>query len=185
MIREIAMVIACKQRVFRARELGPEVYRAFRHSLATALFAQEVARAARVDTEEAFLAGLLHDIGRPVLLQAVADLHTDSRLVDTPAVMAAVAELHAQVGELLARKWNLPTRVCDAIAFHHEPFSSPSNALPLLVSLADDLSASVLDAKAAHATTHWTLTHLGISQDTFATVLAQGPVLVQTLEALR
>ena len=104
MIREIAMVIACKQRVFRARDFGPEVYRSFRHSLGTALFAQEIARAIHVDAEEAFLAGLLHDIGRPVLLQAVADLHAESRLVDTPAVMAVVAELHAQVGELLARK---------------------------------------------------------------------------------
>jgi len=185
MVREIAMVIACKQRVFRAREFGPEVYRAFRHSLATALFAQEVARTIHVDTEEAFLAGLLHDVGRPVLLQAVADLHAESRLVDTPAVMAVVAELHAQVGELLARKWNLPSRVCDAIAFHHEPFSSPSSALSLLVNLADDLSAFAVDPKDAHATTHWTLTHLSISEETFANVLAQRPLLLQTMDALR
>jgi putative nucleotidyltransferase with HDIG domain len=184
-VREIAMVIACKQRVFRARDFGPEVYRAFRHSLATALFAQEVARSIHVDTEEAFLAGLLHDIGRPVLLQAVADLHAESRLMDTPAVMAVVAELHTQVGGLLARKWNLPERVCEAIAHHHEPFASPSTALPLLVNLADDLSAFANDSKDDIATTHWTLTHLNVMPEAFAEVLAQRPVLVQTMETLR
>jgi HD-like signal output (HDOD) protein len=105
--------------------------------------------------------------------------------MDTPAVMAVVAELHTHVGELLARKWNLPTRVCDAIAYHHAPFSSPSSALPLLVNLADDLSAFANDSQENIATTHWTLSHLSITPDTFAEILSRRPRLVQTMEALR
>jgi putative nucleotidyltransferase with HDIG domain len=188
-IRQIALVIACKTRVFRAKGFEPEVYKSFRHSLATALYAQEVARALKMNEEDAFLAGLLHDVGRPVLLQAIADLHIDLRMMDAPAVLAVVAELHTRVGGMLMRKWGLPTRVVEAITFHHDPRAcSASNLLPLIVNLADELALCALDANDGNEepgpTTHWTLAQLRMTPDTLAHVVAQRAILVQTLEAV-
>ena len=40
-------------------------------------FAKEIARMRRANVESAFLCGLLHDIGKPVILQALADLQRD------------------------------------------------------------------------------------------------------------
>jgi putative nucleotidyltransferase with HDIG domain len=187
-IRQIALVIACKQRVFRAKGFEPEVYKSFRHSLATGLYAQEIARARHSDEEEAFLAGLLHDVGRPVLLQAVADLHVEKRLIDTPAVLAVIAELHTRVGGMLARKWGLPSRVAEAIAYHHDPSAAnPSNPLPMLVNLADELATSALEANDGQETaptTHWTLASLRLTSDALAEVVAQKGLLLQTLQAV-
>jgi putative nucleotidyltransferase with HDIG domain len=187
-VRQIALIVSCRQRVFRVKGFEPEVYRAFRHSLATALFAQEVARARHSNEEDAFLAGLLHDVGRPVLLQAVVDVSTEPRLVDGPAVMAVIAELHTRVGNVLARKWALPHRVAEAIAYHHDPAAcGASNPLPMIVALADDLAMMALDANDANTpspVTHWTLSHLKLAPEGLATVVAQRAVLVQTLQAV-
>ncbi len=187
-VRQIALVIACKQRIFRVKGFEPEVYKAFRHSLATALFAEELARALGRDEGEAFLAGLLHDVGRPIVLQAVADFHPESRLTNAPAVLAVAAELHTRVGGVLARKWHLPASICDAITYHHNPTSCPSvNQLPMLVNLADDLAVGALEANDATEPappTHWTLPHLHLPHDALAKVLAQRDVLLQTMQAV-
>jgi putative nucleotidyltransferase with HDIG domain len=190
-IRQIALVISCKQRVFRVKGFEPEVYKSFRHSLATALYAQEIARVRHSPEEEAFLAGLLHDVGRPVLLQAVADLQMDVRLIDAPAVLAVIAELHARVGGMLGRKWGLPMRVTEAIEHHHDPVvSGASNPLPLLVNLADELASTALDANDGAdgadggPTTHWTLAPLRLTPDALAQVISQKGILMQTLQAV-
>ena len=187
-VRQIALVIACKQRVFRARGFEPEVYKSFRHSLAAAFFAERIARVRQVDQESAFVAGLLHDIGRPVLLQAVVDLDADARLADGPAVLAVVAELHTLVGGMLAQKWRLPPQIAGAIAYHHDPLSCPSSSpLPLIVSLADDLAVGALEANDEPETacgTHWTLPHLGIGAAAVELLVAQRGVLLESLQAV-
>jgi putative nucleotidyltransferase with HDIG domain len=188
-VRQIALAVACKQRVFKVRGFEPEVYKAFRHSLATALFAQEIARARGSSEDDAFLAGLLHDFGRPVLLQAVVDLHPESRVLDAPAILAVVAELHTLVGGVLARKWCLPPQICEAIVHHHDPLECGSeSSLPMLVNLADDLAVGALEANDVpgppEPLTHWTLPHLRLAQDAIANVVAQRSVLLQTLQAV-
>jgi HD-like signal output (HDOD) protein len=93
-IREIALVIACRTGVFKAKGYEREIDEVFRHSIATALFAQEIARQTRNNVEDAFLCGLLHDVGRPVLLQALVTLLREARAhADREAVLELVREL--------------------------------------------------------------------------------------------
>jgi len=187
-VRQIALVIACKQRVFRARGFEPEVYKSFRHSLAAAFFAERIARVRQVDQEPAFVAGLLHDVGRPVLLQAVVDLDADARVTDAPAVLAVVAELHTLVGGMLAQKWRLPAQLAAAIAYHHDPLACPSSSpLPMIVNLADDLAVGALettDLPDAGRKTHWTLPYLGIGAAAVELLVAQRSVLLESLQAV-
>jgi putative nucleotidyltransferase with HDIG domain len=134
-ILEICLVVASKARVFENAALADEVRADFRHSFVTALFAQEVARLRRSTPDVAFMAGLLHDIGRPILLDAIVRLYREvGPLPDTPTLVAAADEAHAQVGGTLAESWKLPSRVAEAIRRHHTPAGVE---LAMTVALAD------------------------------------------------
>ncbi|HVW24857.1 MAG TPA: HDOD domain-containing protein [Polyangiaceae bacterium] len=140
-VREIALAIVCESRVFRVRGFEQELTDLFRHCLATAHFAQEIARTKRWNVEEAFLAGLLHDIGRPVLLQAVSDLarELDVRLPKAHA-LTLVTSAHERAGARLVTRWELPPRVADAVLHHHHHMQAQGGPLFAVVGLADELA---------------------------------------------
>lgn len=148
-VREIALLISVKTRTFQVRGYERQLKEQFRHSLGAALFAQEIARMRRHNVEEAFLAGLLHDVGRPVLLQALVDLHKEAGVLAQPAAMeAAAAADHARVGSALVAKWSLPASLADAILFHHSPEGAPSDKKnSMMASLADELAHQTLDTE--------------------------------------
>ena len=89
-LKEIVIVISCGIRVFCAKGFETEVRESFRCSLGVAAFAQEIARQCRMNVEEAFLCGLLHDVGRPVLLQLIADLKAELKRNDIPVCSITV-----------------------------------------------------------------------------------------------
>ena len=79
------------------------------------------------DPEEAFIAGLLHDIGKIILNQhALAEIYRAMNLSVLKGIPFHIAEQqiigfdHAMVGAALAEKWNFPSLLVDAIKLHHE-----------------------------------------------------------------
>jgi putative nucleotidyltransferase with HDIG domain len=132
-ISQLALAVAAKARVFSVKGYDAEVRVAFKHALATALFAQEIARLRRSTVDVAFLAGLFHDFGQPVLLQALVDL-AGGEAVDRADVLAAVEAKHAEVGAALVVKWQMPAKVAEAVRLHHAPAGCE---LAALVALAD------------------------------------------------
>ena len=137
-IREIALVIACRTGVFKAKGYEQEIDEVFRHSIGTALFAQEIARNTRNNVEDAFLCGLLHDVGRPVLLQALVTMLRESKQVENrEAVLGLVTELHEVAGSALAKAWTLPETVVSAVGRHHAREPERESVPVRIVSLAD------------------------------------------------
>jgi putative nucleotidyltransferase with HDIG domain len=128
-VREIALVISCENRVFRVDGFDLTVRALFRHSIATASYAQEIARSRRWNVEEAFLCGLLADVGKPVLLQTLVDLKR-SLDIEAPreAMEAAADEFHCGVGAELVKAWKLPARTAETILYHHDPDKAPTAA---------------------------------------------------------
>lgn len=106
------------------------------HSIAAAVCAQELARHLDLNPEHAYIAGLLHDIGRLVLISqfqphyeatmAYQALH-DCDLLD--AEQAVLGLTHTTVGLTLTQHWKFPEAVQHAVANHHAPTSL---GLPLL-----------------------------------------------------
>lgn len=133
-LRQLAVVIACETKAFSAPAFATEVRAVFRHSLTAGLFAKEIARHRRANVEEAFLAGLLHDIGWPVVIQALASQATSSR----DQVLATAEVLHPSAGASVARAWKLPEAVSRAIEAHHQ--ADVTDPLTATVRLADELA---------------------------------------------
>lgn len=97
------------------------------HSVACGVLADLIAVREVVDyAEGAFVAGLLHDVGRMLLATGAPEAFSELRQRAGPRPWAdCEAELwgvtHAELsGEALAR-WNLPAQIRDAVARHHEP----------------------------------------------------------------
>ena len=104
------------------------------HCARTAFYGRCIARHAGLNTvsDMVSLAGLLHDLGKIVLLSANEDLSecieklTASRQMKTSTVLeeVAVGISHATVGRMIAEKWNFPEFIIEAIAYHHSPLNS-------------------------------------------------------------
>jgi putative nucleotidyltransferase with HDIG domain len=119
----LLVVETAARRVFDSRDR--RIATAFRgiweHSLAVALVSRDVAIETAADVEDAYLAGLLHDIGKPVvaamLLEAEKMVREGDSLafMDHVAFIAAVQETHRAVGAAMARKWRMPDSVIDCV----------------------------------------------------------------------
>jgi len=183
-IREIALVIACRTGVFKAKGYEKQIDEVFSHSIGTALFAQEIARNTRNNVEDAFLCGLLHDVGRPVLLQALVTLLRDAKVVaDTEAVLGLVAELHEAAGSALAKAWKLPETVVSALAKHHALQPEQESVPVRIVSLADRFahlaSEGTLTSDALLG--HPALAALEIYPDVLDKILKRASVVKETI----
>jgi putative nucleotidyltransferase with HDIG domain len=188
-IREIALVIACKTGVFKAKGYEQEIDDIFRHCIGTALFAQEIARNTRNNVEDAFLCGLLHDVGRPVLLQALVTLLRDAKATpDREAVLSLVSELHEAAGSALAKAWALPDTVVAALAKHHAPRPELESVPVRIVALADRFAHLALEGKgelcAQAVAGHPSLAALEIYPDILDKIVKRAGVVKETLGAL-
>jgi putative nucleotidyltransferase with HDIG domain len=119
--------------------------RAFwRHSFATAVCARALARRLRFNQDVAFTAGLLHDIGRLVLVtahpqayRAVIDWHTAQSAGWLQAERAVLGVDHVDAGVALAEHWQFSDTMRQAIAYHHAPDLHGAGFLAAIVHVAD------------------------------------------------
>jgi putative nucleotidyltransferase with HDIG domain len=113
-------------------EMGLAETLLWEHSIGCGLVAKKLATVYRYsNNEEAFLAGLLHDLGKVVLFQCIPDRMSalmqevyNSEVDFAAAEMQALGFTHAEVGQLLADKWYFTLNMEAAIANHHHPEES-------------------------------------------------------------
>jgi HD-like signal output (HDOD) protein len=90
--------------------------------------------------QEAFLAGLLHDIGKLFLLKVMEEVLRDGtlRAMASPAVLAEVlTTLHVEQGHQLMLQWHMPQIYCDVVAGHQEENWDRGNILLACVRLSN------------------------------------------------
>jgi HD-like signal output (HDOD) protein len=118
----------------RACNLG----QVWQHSWQTGVMARRLcaaeARNAKL-AEQAFTAGLLHDIGKlvlaanlPEIYQAACVLAQHKGITQTEMELETFGSSHAQVGGFLLGLWGLPDPIVEAVAFHHYPAWSLSRS---------------------------------------------------------
>lgn len=110
----------------------------WKHSLATAVMAREIAKKMGYpQAEEAYLAGLLHDVGRLALLAAAPNEYGADFLAQDNESLCAL-ELrtlqisHADAGAWLIERWNLDSFMADSILYHHEATARLETSHPLI-----------------------------------------------------
>jgi putative nucleotidyltransferase with HDIG domain len=120
-LREIVVAVALQSRVFRVDGYEDIVGGLWTHSAVAGAYAKEIARHLRVNVESAFVCGLLHDVGKPVVLTLMLDLGTDAGEAPSRQLcLQALAAYHTRVGSQLAEHWSLPDAARESIAFHHD-----------------------------------------------------------------
>ena len=90
--------------------------------------------------QEAFMAGLLHDIGKLFLLKVMEEVSQAKQLQSgaTPAIVSEVlSSMHVEQGHLLMQQWHMPESYCEVVAGHHADQWYHGNALLAMVRLAD------------------------------------------------
>lgn len=116
--------------VFRDLPLGAVSMRSFwEHSIACGVAARVIARlGGRASPEHAYLAGLLHDIGRlplfilePHIMSAALQAHLDRQGHLHDLEQRFFGTTHAEVGAALLRAWQIPEVFTEAAAGHHRP----------------------------------------------------------------
>ena len=114
----------------------------WQHSLATAILSEELAR--EVDglaPAQLFLHGLLHDIGRAVLIQIFDEMATDPEYEGAfgdEQISRTISGLHGQFGSALMQKWRFADSFTEVAMFHHTPQKSFAHQnIVAVVGLAD------------------------------------------------
>ncbi len=140
-VKNLAL-IAATYPLFQRALIGytPHVSGLWTHSLAVGLIAQMGAR--RLDGKirnEAFTAGLLHDVGKLVISSALSswmgELHEmvhGKRMSVHQAEKELFGFTHEEVGALLVERWKLPTRIAHMIRYHHQSLETGESACALI-----------------------------------------------------
>jgi HD-like signal output (HDOD) protein len=149
-VKNIAVAASLGQ-MFRAAKLcdGFTVRDLWTHCVAVGVTARELARRSHTQVaDEAFLAGLIHDVGILVELQTwpeqirgVCETVSSGHGDFCDAERAAMHVDHQVLGKALTERWNFPPGCQDAAGFHHNPASArqETRVLVNLVHVADTL----------------------------------------------
>jgi putative nucleotidyltransferase with HDIG domain len=105
------------------------------HSYKTAFYAFNIIRNFRRDPsilDDVYVGGILHDMGKivfaavhPDLMRRIRDFCDQKGLPSTTFENLAAGMNHAEIGALIAEKWNFPESLINAIRYHHDPASAP------------------------------------------------------------
>lgn len=121
MLAGLAFSVSVQSGVFTIKGYEKEIRGLWSHALATGLYGKEIARRTRHNVENAFLCGLLHTIGKPVLLHLIQTFaSTQGSLPSWTILEPLIQEYHISAGTKLAKIWKLPDPVQEAIRLYSD-----------------------------------------------------------------
>ena len=189
MLGELALTVSIENGVFRIKGYEPEITSLWRHALGSGLYAKEIARQGRHNVEGAFLSGLLHTIGKPVVLQAVLEIQQTLALtLEWEALSPLLNVHHVQVGAAVVEKWKLPPQVKEAILYYQDYTQSPNPSPVVMVTcLADAMATNLLELSSLDAANLENLPvveALNLYSDEMDELQAQREKILQAVDAM-
>jgi len=111
------------------------------HSLACAYVSKLIAQSLSLaDPETIFLMGLIHDVGKVILLRAFAEIPQE-KSIDFATIMTAIQEAHQSIGNMLLKRWGFGDEFSRVVSLHEGTnFSSQTSQEILVVHLANMLT---------------------------------------------
>jgi len=112
------------------------------HSYKTAFYAYNLVKNFKNEPgllDDVYIGGMLHDMGKivfsnvhPDLLNKIKSFCSEKNLPVAAFEDISAGMNHAELGALIAEKWNFPDKLVAAIRFHHDPESAPFNCKDLI-----------------------------------------------------
>ena len=112
------------------------------HSYKTAFYAYNLVKNFKRDKnllDDVYVSGILHDMGKiifstvhPDLLDKIKGFCVDKNMSASTFEDLAAGMNHAEIGALIAEKWNFPEGLIAAIRYHHNPLQSPDEYRQLI-----------------------------------------------------
>jgi putative nucleotidyltransferase with HDIG domain len=137
-VRGLLFGVAMRMTVFRKGD-AKRARQLWVHSMGTAVAAREIAKVTRQDPEEAFLAGLMHDVGKTVILGLLADEEKGRKGpgISETLLWDLLEGGHTAAGAAVAKSWSLMPVLAEVVQHHHllTPQSSPTLAVVTLADL--------------------------------------------------
>ena len=156
----------------------------WRHSIGTAACARVLARRMRFNQDYAFTAGLLHDIGRLVLVSTYPERYAEAIAYRTAhdvdmldAERAVLGVDHVMAGVALAEHWNFSDTMRLAIANHHNPEHPGAGFLATIIHVANaivhalDVARETDDLVPRVSPVAWTA--LGLNEESYLHVFRE------------
>ncbi len=127
-IREL-LIMAAAARIFVVPGNRRLTERLQRRAVAVGLCANNLAFRCNLPKDEAFTAGVLHDVGQVVAWQLIKDCRADlgPRFDDVHEQKRLADAAHQDIGARLGREWRLPAETIAALGFHHAPHRAGAN----------------------------------------------------------
>ncbi len=139
-IKSLVFLVSASNMFKRGKEV--DFYKYFwRHSIISAFLAQNIAIRAghKKLSDEAFLAGLLHDIGRAAMYQADSELYMAVHTIEDER--KGFGADHREIGEAILNSWNFPPVYADSAREHKSlNITSEHKTIIMIVSAADLLA---------------------------------------------
>ena len=146
-LRNLVLAVVLKGKTFDVPGAKDFAVLCWRQSLACALACSVLAsETGWVEPHRAFLAGLLHDVGKAVALHAFSQLRAEdpANAPDTKHGPTIAQALHTEVGSDIAMLWRLDEGLAEVITHHHRPADAKLNErLCSLVNFGDAVTAEV------------------------------------------
>jgi putative nucleotidyltransferase with HDIG domain len=138
-IRALALTVGVFSEFSGPPAAGAMLKKLQSHAVMTAHIVQVIAAAEKLEkpvAAAAYLAGLLHDVGKLILINKDPEIYESAMAVSRseglaidPVEREMFGATHSEVGSYLLWLWGLPDRVTEAVTFHHRPAECPSQGM--------------------------------------------------------
>ena len=145
-LKEVANIVTLVSHRQQFKATDPQALKLmnalWRHSVACGIGAKWLAAKGTIDIppNEAFFAGLLHDVGKLFIITVIERLKKSQQIKQMPSgavIDEVIDRLHCKHGYVLMKNWNLPEQYCQIVRDHHADDFDSENYLLAVVRLAN------------------------------------------------
>ncbi|MFN8066743.1 MAG: HDOD domain-containing protein [Vicinamibacterales bacterium] len=187
-VRQLVMAAALTGRLRNPKTYGPNARQLVDHSVGTGYIASFLAEQLGADPDAAFLYGLLHDIGKFVILKLAWNDKPIPPTMGQVRLEACIESRHARVGARALELWRFAEEIRMPVAWHHDPAAAPSHQRSAALAYAANRLAHTYGlgcpADPADLLADPVVINLGLSTPVLARLEAHAPRLQQVAAAL-